>query len=277
MSTTLLWAALAGGELLLILFLALLASWLRNRQMRRRDRKAIKLLVADAKNRKDQRLLEIGEFLSRKYALDGDAKTEAAQALYKSELGMVQAFANVYLRRDAQSAANFYKPVEDGFGAFWSAMPDASPLAESDESGVPEEGGEMDYLRTENQRLSSELRVAMDTLSRMLNEYSEVFSKDAELGDIKVVEGEPAAEEVQEAVPAEAAEATREEEQPPEDDVDAILAAASPESSAEGASPAPEEADDASTLDLSLDEEDQAAEVEQLDEGEVPDKQENTA
>ena len=48
----------------------------------------------------------------------------------------------------------------------------------------------MEFLRKENQELSAELRITMDTLSRMLNEYSTVFTKDADLGDIQVIGGE---------------------------------------------------------------------------------------
>jgi hypothetical protein len=285
MSMALLWAALAGGELLLILFLALLASWLRNRRLRRRDRKAIALLVADAKNRKDQRLTEIAEFLSSKYALEGDRNDDATRALYQVERGLIQDFANIYLKRDAQAAANFCTPVVEGFSEYWAATPAASRADAGGETA--EEGGEMDYLRTENQRLSSELRVAMDTLSRMLNEYSEVFSKDADLGDIQVVDGEPVPEDTREDAAvaddesgAEAELVVEGAEQPAVsgEAVSAADAAPSPAASDLSVEELPDavEAAEAQATDLSLDEEELPAESVQQDSDEAGVKRESS-
>lgn len=213
MNSGLMWAALAGGELLLVLFLALLISWFRNRAMRRRDRKAVRALVSQSRKRKEQRMAEIGEFLAKKYALEGEALGYAVRELHKAEMGLIQAFANTYLKRDAKAASSFIMPVEEGMAAYWG-LSSGGPV-----QGEPaEDGGEMDRLRKENQELSAELRVTMDTLSRMLNEYSTVFSKDADLGDIQVIGGETDLAEEQDAesdsgavpdgdpLPAEAAE-----------------------------------------------------------------------
>lgn len=186
MISTLMWAALAGGELLLVLFFALLISWFRNRAMRRRDRKAIKALIAQSKDRKEQRMAEIGEFLAGRYAMRGDVLGHAVRDIYKAETGLAQAFANTYLQRDAKAAAGFLRRIEDGVAGYWTLSP-----AMAGEQGVSAgDAGEVEFLRKENQELSAELRITMDTLSRMLNEYSTVFTKDADLGDIQVIGGE---------------------------------------------------------------------------------------
>lgn len=207
MSGSLVWIALAAGEFLLIIFLALLVSWVRHRAMKRRDQKAIKELVAYYRGRKDERLGEISEFLGEKYAMEGDEQGYTARTLYKAEAGLIQSFARTYLNRDAKSALRFHKPVQEGFGEYWkletgaekgepSATEDLAELeaeAAAAAEQAAEEGGdavELDRLRKENQSLSDELRLTMETMGRMLNEYSSVFSKDADLGDIQVIGGE---------------------------------------------------------------------------------------
>lgn len=217
MSNTLLWIALAGGELLLIIFIALLVSWIRNRIMRRRDRKAIDALVSNSRGRKEERMAELGDFLGEKYALEGEAHGYAVRALYKAEARLIQAFARTYLNRDARSASRFNRPVEDSVGEYWSleagvghadfvhaadasaeeAMEAAQAAAEGQEMV---DSGELAKLRKENETLSDELRLAMDTMGRMLNEYSNVFTKDADLGNIQVIDGEPSLDDFSEAL-----------------------------------------------------------------------------
>jgi hypothetical protein len=274
MSDTVLWIGLAVGELLMIVFLALLVSWLRNLAMRRRDRKAVESLVAHSRGRKDERMAEIGDFLGSKYALEGEAHGYAVRALYKAEARLIQAFARTYLHRDAKAASRFHKPVEDGVGEYWSletgvektegdgdgqameaAMAEASEAEAAEAEG---DDGELERLRKENQSLSDELRLTMDTMGRMLNEYSSVFAKDAELGNIQVIGGEAeldgdsealAAESVavdEETLPEEgaAADAAEPVAEPVAEEVTEEMAEGEPAAVTEEAAPEPAEADD---------------------------------
>jgi hypothetical protein len=205
MNDSWLWIALAVGELLFVVVLLLLVSWLRNRAARLRDRRAIRSLVAETKKLKDQRREQIATFLTERFGLSGEMLARAVRGVYRAELHLIQTFANIYLHRDARAAAGFRQSVEEGVEPYWelapgeaTAAPESAEVAEEDEdvsmdAGVmaEEESGEdpeLARLRGENVRLSEELRVTMDTMSRMLNEYSTIFSKDSALSDITVLD-----------------------------------------------------------------------------------------
>jgi len=246
MDGQLLWILLGAGELLMVLVLLLFVSWIRNVAARRRDKQAIKALVAEARKQKDQRIAQISEFLSAQFGMSGDALGLAVRAMYKAEARLIQSFASTYLQRDARSAARFRGQVEDSTEPYWALTNGAVAQVDAEAAQVPDEAvegdsgepladdGEVNRLRGENDRLSEELRVTMDTMSRMLTEYSTIFAKDAEVADITVVdEAAPAgsaepADEVAETA-AEAAVAPEGDVHPTEaqgDDPDAILAAA---------------------------------------------------
>ena len=223
-----LWVLLTVGEVLFVVLLVLLVSWLRNQAARRRDRKAIQALVAETKKLKDQRREQIGAFLSARFGLSGDVLARAVRGVYKAELQLIQAFANIYLHRDALAAAGFRRHVEDGVEPYWElstdGLPQATESSAASEAAVEPENGaevaapveesledpELARLRGENVRLSEELRVTMDTMSRMLNEYSTIFSKDSDLRDITVLdeEGEVSSDDDRTTADTEAAPAT---------------------------------------------------------------------
>jgi hypothetical protein len=235
-----LWLLLAAGELVFILALVLLAIWLRQREAVRRDRKAIRALVERARKGKIQRREQIRRFLTGQFGLSGDELTELGCAIHKAEMRLIQTFASAYLNRNAAKAANFAVEVEAGVEPYWRLSAEAAnaeagageaaeTTQETDEAaahaGATDEpvsdDGEVARLRGENNRLSEELRVTMDTMSRMLNEYSTIFSKDTDLSDITVVDGEadmPPDEEPAGEVATEAAEQASAAAEPSADD-----------------------------------------------------------
>lgn len=199
------WILLAVGEALLVLVLLLSVAWFRNLAARRRDRAAIRTLVAQTKQAKEQRKEEISGFLSSRFRMSGDTLAAMVRAVYNAEAGLIQTFANTYLKRDAGAAARFGREVAHGVEPYWSleadvtAVDGAGEQAEQEEAeaaanaapeGAEEEtdDGEVARLRGENERLSEELRVTMDTMSRMLNEYSNIFAKDTDMAGITVVD-----------------------------------------------------------------------------------------
>lgn len=265
-----LWVLLGVGELLSVLVLLLLVSWFRNQAARRRDKRAISALVAGTRKGKEARLAEISAFLSGQFGMRDEALGLAVRTVYKAEVGLIQAFASTYLQRDAQSAANFRGKIEAGNEPYWALSGEAGAASESASSDateatdtnddVPADDGEIKRLQGENVRLSEELRVTMDTMSRMLTEYSTIFAKDGAVADITVVDEadslpdsptEVAAatpEAAVEAVPADAADAEMPTEPDailavPEaaedDDPDAIFAAASAAPSSEAVATGP--------------------------------------
>jgi hypothetical protein len=201
-----LWALLGAGELLLVLVLLLLVSWIRNVAARRRDKLAIRSLVSETRKFKEQRVAQISDFLSSQFGMTGEPLGLAARAMYKAEVGLIQAFASTYLQRNAWAAARFRGQVENSTEPYWSLSADgvvqhvsadeqaAAEAVEAVDGEVLGDDGEVKRLRGENDRLSEELRVTMDTMSRMLTEYSTIFAKDAEIANITVVDETPPAE-----------------------------------------------------------------------------------
>lgn len=192
MGDNLLWVALLGGEIFAVLFILLFISWLLAMRQKRRDRKAIKDLVSRVADNRAQRLEGWRGILARNYGLSGADRERAAVSLLNAELRMINAFCEIYLQRKDQAAALFDKSLYTNLEAIQSlevsarAM-DEEPQAEPEPIEAPVEDGaqptnegldDMAFLRAENKRLTEELRVTMETMSRMLNEYSTMFGSD---------------------------------------------------------------------------------------------------
>ncbi|MGD1983002.1 MAG: hypothetical protein PVF93_03740 [Chromatiaceae bacterium] len=176
MSQTMLWVAAAlVGELVLLLLVLLTLSWLRTRAARRRDVKAMQALVGRIRKSQPQREAALAEFLENNYGLEGEALSAATAGLWGSELKMLQRFIGVYGSRDAAAAAQFDADLAVATEPYL-ALSGAVTVEENraDEPGV--DPAELDALRAENKRLSDELRITMETMSRMLKEYSTMFS-----------------------------------------------------------------------------------------------------
>jgi len=185
MTDLMFWLALAGGEVLLLVFVLLLVYWIRHSAMARRDRQAIGRLISAVRAGRAEREAAIGSFLAERMGLQGAELDRARVAMMREELGLLQRFATVYRDRDAGSAAQFHIAVQSALAPWFE-------LSGSGTAGGSEtDDSELEALRQENKRLSEELSVTMETMSRMLSEYSSMFA------------GSDAAPE---AVPAEAGE-----------------------------------------------------------------------
>ncbi|MCW9077654.1 MAG: hypothetical protein OQK74_00605, partial [Gammaproteobacteria bacterium] len=166
-------SAILAGELLLVLLGLLSYAWFRNRALRRRDTKAIRVLATRIKNTRTERETKIVQFLGEQMGISGEALEQAKTAMLRAELLLLQRFAGVYKKRDAGAAAQFdidlmaalapYYELEGGGIVVTQEQPDQDISV-------------LESLRAENQRLSDELSVTMETMSRMLNEYSTMFT-----------------------------------------------------------------------------------------------------
>lgn len=166
-------SAILAGELLLVLLGLLSYAWFRNRALRRRDTKAIRVLATRIKNTRTERETKIVQFLGEQMGISGEALEQAKTAMLRAELLLLQRFAGVYKKRDAGAAAQFdidlmaalapYYELEGGGIVVTQEQPDQDTSV-------------LESLRAENQRLSDELTVTMETMSRMLNEYSTMFT-----------------------------------------------------------------------------------------------------
>jgi hypothetical protein len=197
-------SAILAGELLLVLLVLLSYAWFRNRALRRRDTKAIRVLATRIKNTRTERETKIAQFLGEQMGISGEALEQAKTAMLRAELLLLQRFAGVYKKRDAGAAAQFDIDV----------MAALAPYYELEGGGIvvtqeqpDEDTSVLESLRAENQRLSDELSVTMETMSRMLNEYSTMFTGGSlgqpgpiaalvggAVADVSVLDGETAPE-----------------------------------------------------------------------------------
>lgn len=168
--------AALGAEILLLLFVLLSVSWWRNRAARRRDGAAIQALVARIKGGRAEREAAIERFLTGAMAMSGEAVTQAKVSIIRAEFGLLQRFAGLYRKRDAAAAARFDADLFAALETYHALQAAADAGAAQVAMGDPVDSEELEALRAENLRLSDELRVTMDTMSRMLNEYSNMFA-----------------------------------------------------------------------------------------------------
>lgn len=166
-------AAVLAGELLLALLVLLAVAWFRERAARRRDSKAIRVLVTRIKNTKMERETTIGRFLGEQMGLSGEPLEQAKTAMLRAELVLLQRFAGIYKNRDAGAAAQFDIDLVAALAPYQELQGDGVVVT-TEETAV--DTSELTSLQAENIRLEDELRVTMETMSRMLNEYSTMFA-----------------------------------------------------------------------------------------------------
>jgi len=163
-----------AAEIFLVLFVLLLVSWFRSSAAKRRDQKAVAALIKKVKAGKSEREKTIGAFLSTNLGLQGEALEKAKTALMREEWRLLQKFAVTYRDRNAGAAAQFNISAEGALDAYHELSGGTGGTVVG--SGEVADDGELEHLRKENARLSEELTVTMDTMSRMLSEYSTMFS-----------------------------------------------------------------------------------------------------
>ena len=173
MKDILFWAAIGGGEVLLLLLVLLTIYWWRHSAAARRDRAAVAQLVKAVREGRQAREATIQGFLAEHMGLQGATLDQARVAILREELSLLQRFAAIYGRRDAGAAAQFHLALEAAVAPYLALKGNGAAAPADAGAGDTEE---LEALRRENQRLSEELSVTMETMSRMLNEYSSMFA-----------------------------------------------------------------------------------------------------
>lgn len=176
MSDTMLMMAVAlGAEVLLLLLVVMGVVIVRGTSAKRRDRDAMRALIARIKKEKPEREKAIEQFLAQRMSLEGEALDQSRVAMLRAEMALLQRFIGVYRDRDASRAGRFDTDVVAAFAPYHalSGLPGA---ADAPQVAPEADGTEVERLRKEIARLEDELRITMETMSRMLNEYSTVFS-----------------------------------------------------------------------------------------------------
>lgn len=168
--------ALGAGEIFLLLFVLLFIFWFLNKGKGKKDNTAIQIFLSQARTSKPQREKEIRQYLSQMGQF-GDALDTMTKSMLKKEMKFLQHFADLYQNRDEAAVAQFYEDAQAALGLYWkfAVAADASKGEGQGTNGTEDNSAELERLKEENERLSEELRVTMDTTARMLNEYSTMF------------------------------------------------------------------------------------------------------
>lgn len=176
-NTMLMMSAALAGEVVLLVLVLLTVAYLRGRAQKNRDRKAVATLFARIKNGKVEREKTIVQFLEQDLGLSGDGLQKARVAIMRGEMGLLQRIAGIYQTRDAAALARADDDLYAAVEPYHALGPvDAGRVSDESDGETPVDGGEFGALRAENKRLSEELTITMETMSRMLNEYSTMFA-----------------------------------------------------------------------------------------------------
>jgi len=141
---------------------------------RERLRKAVWHLSERVRDDKPQRMERLKRLLSERYGYHGSEQEQALQGIMHNEMRLYQNLINGALEDNPLSLQQIDVDVENLALAYQALKPSEPPPAA--ETTTADQNEELEHLREENQRLSDELRVTMDTMGRMLNEYSSMFA-----------------------------------------------------------------------------------------------------
>jgi hypothetical protein len=141
-----------------------------------RDRKAAAVIIQKIKEDEARRTAETKKILLYKFGFDdGDAEKLAVRT-DRAERVLYQSIINMYLQRDASALEGLNITYETAVEPYRTLEP---PGGGGASGGSVDESKELTKLREENKRLSEEIGVTMQTMGRMLSEYSTMFAEKA--------------------------------------------------------------------------------------------------
>ncbi|MES9855208.1 MAG: hypothetical protein ABW166_01200, partial [Sedimenticola sp.] len=168
------------GELLLITTVTSILLIVRALIKRKRDRMAIRQLLGRIKKDDERRTTETRGVAQSVYNLEGEALEKAVSHISRGEKLFYQTFMNLYLVHDATALQNLNVEFESAVEPYRALeIPKGSGGAGGgaiEEKAEANFNAEIERLKIENKRLSGELGTTMDTMSRMLNEFSLMFA-----------------------------------------------------------------------------------------------------
>jgi hypothetical protein len=144
---------------------------------KRRDKKAAMVLVARIKEDRARRKQETKDILVKRFGVAEGQAEELTTTIDREEKRFYQILINTYLRRDVTVFENMYVEYESAVDPYRSLeVSQASEKPAGSGIGDINESAEMLRLKEENKRLSEEVRITMETMGRMLSEYSAMFA-----------------------------------------------------------------------------------------------------
>ncbi|MBT2972254.1 MAG: hypothetical protein KME51_20420 [Candidatus Thiodiazotropha sp. (ex Ctena orbiculata)] len=194
-----------------------------------RIRKAAAHLAERVQSDKANREQRLKVLLQDNYKLADSDLEQTLHNMMQTEMQLYQNVINGFVKDDQVHLQQLDVDVENLVLSYQGlGVPDS--VGKSDQGSVTEDSEDIAKLKEENERLSEELRVTMDTMGRMLNEYSTMFSGGAASA--------PGAA-------TQATDAASDDQQSPEESAESAL-----ESGEEESSPQPTESTDSMMDDL---------------------------
>ena len=147
---------------------------------KQRDKKVAAELILKVKEDGIRRVEETKKIMLNNFGFDDDMAEEVAVQVGREERKFYQNVINFYLRRDARAFDNLNISFEGAVEPYRSLKP---PGLGGGAGGAQGESQEIERLNKENKRLSEEISITMQTMGRMLSEYSSMFAEGAKDND----------------------------------------------------------------------------------------------
>ncbi|AKH21796.1 hypothetical protein [Sedimenticola thiotaurini] len=152
---------------------------------RRRERAAVKSLIAAVRQDSERRDGETRQVLQQRFGLSGGGLDETAGKISRGEKQFYQTVIDLFLHRNTVALQNFsvdYEKSVEPYRTLELSLGTAGAATEPPAEAPDDSADELYLLREENKRLSDELQLTMNTMGTMLNEYTQMFAGGAEAG-----------------------------------------------------------------------------------------------
>lgn len=164
---------LALGELLLLSIVFSLVLLVIGFVRKRNERRAIAKLIPRIKENQARRRAETHTLMRENYGFEGQELDSIVNRISLAESRFYQALINLFFKRDPNLLEVFHlecEGVTEPYRALEIPKPDS--VQDNALSHLP---AEVEMLKAENERLSTELGVTMDNMGTMLKEYASMY------------------------------------------------------------------------------------------------------
>ena len=192
-----LWVLWLVGELLIATTAVAVWLSLNKRRTSRQERQAAQALVERIKEEQPQRREETRKILVHRFGLPEAGVEQVVTHIDREEKRFLQTMLNAFLERDPAALEGLNIAFEAAVGTYRELQLQAQ--AQGKVEGDPDE---IRRLKEEKNHLAEELRITMETMGRMLNEYASMYTGGAgdpeeikKVRDLLKKQGHPVPEE----------------------------------------------------------------------------------
>jgi hypothetical protein len=167
------------GEALIALLLIFITMLLISMKRKNRDRTAATGLIEKVSKQSELREKEMIDLLGEDSGVDEESLKEIMNEMRVQERGLYQHVIQLYLKRDAKMLSKIDSRVQALVEPYKRLLSEKSGGAEVDPTLLEEIEKiklEQERLRNDNERLATQLGVAMETMDEVSTEYSMMFS-----------------------------------------------------------------------------------------------------